>query len=112
MIEETLLNYLNDSSLSVKAYSQRPEKEPASYVVIEKTGSRRSNRIETATIAIQSYGPTLFEAASLNDEVKGVMDVMPESCDIGSAKLVSDYNFTNTTAKRYRYQAVYNITHY
>lgn len=112
MIEETILNYLNNSDLSVHAYAQRPEKEPTSYVLIEKTGSRRANRIETATIAVQSYANSLYGAALLNEEVKAVMDAMPDTEDIGRASLVSDYNFTSTTAKKYRYQAVYNITHY
>lgn len=112
MIEETLLNYLNNSDLSVTAYAQRPDDEPASYVLIEKTGSRRTNRIETATIAIQSYAGSLYNAASLNEEVKAVMDAMPDTEDIGRVSLVSDYNFTSTTAKKYRYQAVYNITYY
>lgn len=112
MVEEVLLNYLNNSDLSVTAYAQRPESEPSSYVVIEKTGSSRLKRIETATIAIQSYAPSLYEAAALNEEVKEIMDAMPALDEIGSVQLVSDYNFTSTTAKRYRYQAVYQITHY
>lgn len=112
MIEETLLNYLNNSSLSVTAYVQRPETEPESYIIIEKTGSQRTNRVETATIAIQSYDGSLYGAAALNEEVKAIMDAVPDSVDIGGVRLVSDYNFTNVTAKRYRYQAVYNITHY
>lgn len=113
IIEETLRDYLNDNDLSVPAYVQRPEVEPESYVIVEKTGSQRMNRIDTATIAIQSYAKTLYEAATLNEEVKALMDEMADHCDdIGSAKLVSDYNFTSTTAKRYRYQAVFSITHY
>lgn len=112
MIEKTLKDYLNNCGLSVRAYAQRPEQEPESYIIIEKTGSERTNHIETATIAIQSYAGSLYGAAALNEEVKAALDDMPELEDIGGVKLVSDYNFTSTTAKRYRYQAVYNITHY
>ncbi len=112
MIEKVILDYLNTSALSVTAYAQRPEVKPESYIVIEKTGSERTNRINQATIAVQSYAPTLYEAAELNEEVKDVMDGLAELEEIGRVRLVSDYNFTNTTAKDYRYQAVYNITHY
>lgn len=112
MVEEVLLNYLNNSDLSVDAYAQRPENEPDSYVLIEKTGSTRLNRIETATIAIQSYAKSLYDAAKLNEEVKALIDELPSQEDIGGIRLVSDYNFTSTTAKRYRYQAVYTVTHY
>lgn len=111
MIEAILIDYLN-RNLSVEAYAQRPEDDSGQYVIVEKTGSSVLNRITTATIAIQSYADRLLDAATLNEEVKAVMDNLPELDDIGSAKLMTDYNFTSATAKKYRYQAVYTITHY
>ena len=111
MIETILLDYLN-ATASVPAYMERPEVPPASYVLVEKTGSSRSNHINQSTIALQSYAPTLYQAAALNEEVKTLMD---ESIELGSvcrAQLNSDYNFTDTASKGYRYQAVYDITHY
>lgn len=111
MIETILLDYL-DANASVPCYMERPERPPESYVLIEKTGSSRSNHINRATIALQSYAPTLYQAAALNEEVKTLMD---ESIELGSvcrAQLNSDYNFTDTASKGYRYQAVYDITHY
>ena len=112
MIEKIVLDYLNTSDLGVTAYMQRPEAEPESYIVLQKTGSSRTDRIDMATFAVQSYAPTLYEAATLNKDVKAVMEDLAELDEIGRVKLVSDYNFTSSTAKRYRYQAVYNITHY
>ena len=61
---------------------------------------------------VQSYAGSLLEAAQLNDQVKQAMDSLPELADIGAARLNSDYNFTDTASKRYRYQAVYDVTHY
>ena len=63
-------------------------------------------------MAVQSYAGNLLEAAQLNDQVKQAMDSLPELADIGAARLNSDYNFTDTASKRYRYQAVYDVTHY
>ena len=60
---------------------------------------------------MQSYAPSLFEAAELNERVKAAMDDLILLPDIFSAKLDSDYNFTDTATKQYRYQAVYNITY-
>lgn len=37
------------------------------------------------------------------------MDAMPYNTDISKAKLNSDYNYTDTTTKSYRYQAVYDL---
>ena len=35
-----------------------------------------------------------------------------EEDDIIEVELQSDYNFTDTETKEYRYQAVFNVTHY
>lgn len=111
MIEKTILDYLS-GKLDMKVYMEIPEKKPGSFVVIEKTGSSRINHIETATLAVQSYGPTLVEAAKLNERVKQAMDDAIELPSIGSVRFSTDYNFTDTTLKHYRYQAVYDIIYY
>ena len=110
MIETTVLDYLS-SVLSEPCSLEVPERPPVRFVVLEKTGSSRKNFINTATFAVQSYAPSLFEAAELNERVKAAMDDLILLPDIFSAKLDSDYNFTDTATKQYRYQAVYNITY-
>ena len=112
MIEKTILDYMR-SALNVDVHMQRQEDPPDEYVIIEKTGSSKSNRIPTATVAFQSYSKTLLGAATLNESVKEAVENMPAALDeIGGVKLNSDYNFTDANAKQYRYQAVYVITHY
>ena len=111
MIETTVLNYLG-TSLAVPCYMEMPEDPSGSFVVIEKTGSSVTNRITKATFAIQSYAPSLAEAADLNELVKEAMDAMVELNIISKTELNSDYNYTDTAMKAYRYQAVYVITHY
>ena len=111
MIETIVLNALADQ-LSVPVYMEAPEDKPPSYVVLDKTGSRRENRIDHATFAVQSIAGSLYEAAILNETVKSVMDRLPRLTEeIFSAALDSDYNFTDTQTKERRYQAVYNITY-
>ena len=60
-----------------------------------------------------SYSDSLYGASQLNEAVKGIMlnDLLEED-EIGSVDLNSDYNYTDSETKRYRYQAVYDITHY
>lgn len=108
MIETTVLDYLS-SALSEPCSLEVPERPPARFVLLEKTGSSRKNFINTATFAVQSYAPSLFEAAELNERVKAAMDDLIQLPDIISSDLDSDYNFTDTSTKRYRYQAVYDI---
>ena len=110
MIEKIILDYLTEK-LSVPVYPEKPEKPPVRYVLIEKTGSSKENFIRSATIAIQSYAETLNIAAELNEEVKMSMDNIIELDNIGKSKLNTDYNYTDTTKKKYRYQAVYDLAY-
>ena len=110
MIENVITDYLN-SVLSVPAYPEKPEKAPKSYVLVEKTGSSQENFINTATVALQSYAESLFLASQLNEEVKKAMSNIVILDEIGGVRLNSDYNFTDTTKKKYRYQAVYDLTY-
>ena len=111
MIEATLLGYLN-ATLSAPCYMEMPENASGSFVVIEKTGSSITNRITNATFAIQSYGPSLYDAAVLNEQVKEAMEDMIVRDDISRVELNSDYNYTDTALKLYRYQAVFIVTYY
>lgn len=111
MIEKTILNYLKSEGL--EAYMEMPKNTSQNpFVVIEKTGSSYINKIYTSTLAIQSYADTLYNAASLNELVKHVMQQAVSLPIITKVSLNSDYNFTDTDSKRYRYQAVFDITHY
>lgn len=80
-------------------------------MLIEKTGSSVSNYIYNSTFAVQSYAESYFQAASLNEVVINFMMNIIELGDIASCRLNSDYNFTDSETKRYRYQAVFDITH-
>lgn len=107
IIEKKLIEYLSDS-LDVPVVMER-DGETAPFVLIERTGGGRSNRIETATVAFQSYGNTLLEACELNEEVKRAVYGIRELDGIFSADLNSDYNWTDSATKEYRYQALFNI---
>lgn len=109
MIEMTVIQYLQQR-LNVPVYAEIPVEMPETFVVFEKTGNARNNRIDNATIAVQSYAPTLLGAATLNEAVKAALDDMANTENVFRCKLNSDYNYTDTTLKRYRYQAVYDIT--
>lgn len=112
MIEAALIEYLNNK-LDVNVYMEYPEIAPAQFVLIEKTGSGITNKLMRATVALQSYAKSLLEAAELNEQVKEAMDAMPWNHDgISRSKLNSDYNFTDTATRTYRYQAVYDLTYY
>ena len=112
-IEIEILNYLLSKNLSVEEniFCEVPKKDiPSEYILIEKTGSSRENLIDQAMIAIQSISKeSLSTAMQLNEEVKEAMDEITELGEIFRCECNSDYNFTNTQTKEYRYQAVFNL---
>ena len=112
MIEQRLLEYLNSSLSPVPCYMEMPEDPTGQFVIIDKTGSSVTNRITKANFAIQSYADSLYDAAALNEQVKAAMDSMLEMDTISKVELNSDYNFTDTDLKAYRYQAVFVLTYY
>lgn len=110
MIAKTLLDFLTDD-LGVGVYMEQPT-QLTDYVLIDQTGSSQANHITTTTIALQSYGSSLYNAMVINEQVKDAMERFAELNEVTRVELNTDYNFTNTATKQYRWQAVYLITHY
>lgn len=111
MIETTVLDYLRDR-LGVPVTMEVPEGASGTFVVLEKTGSSRQNYIRRATLAVQSYAPTLLLAAQLDDRVIEAMLALPKLDRVAACRLERDYSFTDTETKKYRYQAVFAVTYY
>ncbi len=111
MIEKIILDYLNEN-LSVPAYMEEPEDPIEEYVLLEKVGSSENDHIQSATVAVQSYAASLYGAAKLNGKVKDAMSDIITLDAVNRCKLNSDYNYTDGETKRYRYQAVFDITFY
>lgn len=111
MIEKIVLDYLN-STLRVKAYMEEDDDMPQEYVLVEKTGRGNENHIFDAMIVVQSFSDTMYHAAVLNEEVKSAMGNIIALDAITRCDLNTDYNYTDTSRKKYRYQSVFDITHY
>lgn len=113
MIEKAILDFL-DWRLRAPVWMEIPEgiNLPDEYVLLEKTGGRSGDHIKHSTFAVQSYAKSMENAAKLNEDVKAAMDALIELNLVGRSALNADYNFTDRTKKIYRYQAVYEVTHY
>lgn len=111
MIEKTVIQYLNQVQ-TVPVFAEVPTNPPNEFVIVEKTSGGMTNHISESKIAIQSYSETLLGAAELNEEMKGYVFSLVSLSEISRVFLNSDYNYTDTSTKRYRYQAVFDITHY
>lgn len=111
MIEIEIKDFLS-ASLNVPIYFEFPKKPPDTFVVLKKSGNGRENLLDAATLVADSYAPSMLEAAKLNDWVKLALDALTELDEISSSARAGDYPVFDTQNKKYRYQAVQNITHY
>lgn len=111
MIEELVIQYLN-SVMDVPVYGEVPEDatDADTYIVVDKSGSQRENRVDSAVVIAYSYAPTKFEAAELNEAVKEAMLNIDTLDTISAVRLNSDGNATDTSIRNYRYQCVTVIT--
>lgn len=107
-IEQIAIGYLA-TQFNIPVVAEVPENEPAEYIVVEKTGGGIVNRIRNATLAIKSVSTSLLDAAELNDAVVAAMQEIVTLDTVMKCELNSDYNYTDTRTKRYRYQAVFDL---
>lgn len=111
MVESIVKNYLQ-SRLNVPVRLEEEDNLGKEYILIEKTGSGKENHVESATLAVQSFSTSIYGAATLNERVKAAMEKIIELDDISKCELNSDYNYTDTNRKKYRYQAVFDIVYF
>lgn len=111
MIEKLILQHLA-AALDVPVVLEIPENIPDTFVFVEKTGGGEREYICESTFAVQSYAPSLYQAAELNEKVKTAMRDLISLDRVTRVQLNSDYPFFDTARKRRRYQAVFDITHY
>lgn len=111
MIEIAVREFL-EQKLQTPVFMEFPPDPPDRFVVLRKADSSRENLVDTSMFVVDSYAESLLEAAKLNELAKAAMDALIELDDVSSSRRGGDYPFTDTKNKRYRYQAVQNITHY
>lgn len=113
MISKTIIDYLNSvDELNASAFAEVPEEAPDKYIIVEHISGDEKNHICTTRLAVKSIAPSLYEAALLNEAVKKAVSGAVSLNEVCAIDLNNDFNDTDTARKKYRYQAVFDITHY
>lgn len=111
MIEKAICDYLSEK-LDCRVLPEKPSRPFGRMVFVERT-SGRGRFIKETTMAVQSYETSMYKAAELNDAVIAAMETIAEEVtNITRCELNSNYNYTDTSTKEYRYQAVFTVYHY
>lgn len=109
--EEIVIQYL-DETLDVPVSGMVPSPMPASFITVEKTGSNEQNFITLAKLAVQSWANSQRDAMMLNEAVKTAMRGLTALTAVSACRCTTDYNFTDTTTNRCRYQALFEVVYY
>lgn len=110
--EEYFVAYLAAALPGVPVSGNVPEPTPEVFVTVERVGGGEENHIKRADIAVQSWAGTRAAAAQLNEQVKAAMAEAIDDGNISRCHLDTDYNFTDTTTRHPRYQAVFEVVHF
>ena len=111
MIEEIIIKRLN-AVLGIYVGGEVPVEPDQRFVVVRKRGGERTDHIYTSLIQFDVYAERLSEASALCKALVEAVDDLTCLDEICNCEYGGDYNATDTASKRYRYQAMYNITHY
>ena len=120
MIENIVISYLysalayeeGTSVVHIPVSGEVPTPLPEEFVTVEKTGGRIENHIRSATLAIQSWAGSQAKASMLNDKVISAMESLITLDSVSKCQLNSDYNYTDTSTKHNRYQAVFDLVYF
>ncbi len=113
MIEVIVRKYLETALDGVPVKTEVPKNPPVKFCIVEKTGGTIEEHIKHSTVVVQSYGETMQKAAELSEEVVTLMCYgLVGLAEVSKVTLNSEYPYTDTQEKKYRYQAVFDIVHY
>lgn len=110
MIEITVKEYL-ENALGVEVYVMVPPKHAKTWVTVERTGGTDDFGMKSATLAIQSHAPTLYDAIQLNDSViQTMLRGFIQLDTVSRVELNATYNYTDDHQPRY--QAVFDVVYF
>lgn len=109
MIERKVLEYLAGKT-AVPVYMELPDKLKTEMYVVQKTADQEANQIGHATVAVQSYGASKYDAAVLDETMRGYMAEITGETNISGLNInAKGIDFPDTVNKRYRYQSLFVI---
>lgn len=107
LIEPIVLSYLQ--AQDIPAFCEIPPGPPEEFVVMRKYDSGKSNHIEAVTLEFQSYAPSKYEAALLDEKVRTAMDNIIQLNTFSASKYGGGNDAPDNSTKAYRYKSYYNL---
>ena len=109
VIEQTIRDYLLTKFQNVPIEVEEPTDAPSKYIVFRVIDQGMENHIWAVTVEFFCYGSSVYEASSLNEELKRTMLDIIELDSIFSCELGGGGSDFNNDQKSYRYRSYVNL---
>lgn len=111
IIEKEILNYLNSEDVGLTAYAERPNNPPTEYCLVARVSGEINETIRRATVDIDVYSDTLYNASVLNEQLITAMnDFVHDS--VSKIDCVGDAQNMDLQNKIYAYRTTWQIYFY
>ena len=111
MIEVTLRNYLSDN-MDIPVLMEHPQTSVKKYILLQLADASIVNHIDMATIFVNVYADSLYEAAELRDKVKELLLNAIFITGIAKSSLGQDQAATDSANHLYQYSLTFNFYYY
>lgn len=112
MIEVALKNYLAEGLSTIPVLMEYPKTPSSKFVVLQLADGGRINHIDAATFFVTIYADSLYDAASLKENVKDLMFNSLQLSSISSVSLGQEAAGTDTANHKYTYSLTFNFYYY
>lgn len=108
-VEADVIQFLK-AHLSVPVSASVPKDRPARFVTVERVGGILDTFRDLPQLAIQSWGQSTSDAASLADEVRTLLPRLVSLPNVARVTVGSTYNYPDIDSGQGRYQTVCDLT--
>lgn len=107
-----VVDFLNESGVGADAYPQVPSDRPGSFLVVERTGGGDQNRVQsTASVDVDCWAQTVWEASELAESVREALLTMPDvEPNVFHVSITSTYNNPDLDSGSPRYTVGADMT--
>lgn len=112
MIQKIIRDYLLAELETVPVYMEQPKTVPDKWVLIELADSGKTNHICAATLFIRCTAQTMYDAATLSEDVKDLMYGAVQLDEVSSSKIGGERSGIDTVNRTYQYDLTFNLYFY
>ena len=109
MIEKTIIDYLISKKWNV--YAEKPDAPPKEYALIAKVGGSENDHLRRATVDIQVYSDSTYNASLLNEAMITDMHDFDDA-SVSECNLIAEMIFNDLDNGIYSYQTTWELYYY